>query len=72
MEIFLCYINLTINQSINQSINLSLSLQFGLLETALTCLYDEVPKMRKYRVPLTICVGVALFFLALPCVCPVG
>lgn len=51
---------------------LGLDSEFALLETMLTCLQDEYPKLRKYKGLLCIVSGVICFFLALPCICPGG
>lgn len=47
-------------------------LQFALLETALTCLQDEIPKLRKYKWLLCIASGAVCYLLALPCTTPVS
>ncbi|XP_029653768.2 sodium- and chloride-dependent glycine transporter 2 [Octopus sinensis] len=51
---------------------LGLDSEFALLETVLTCLQDEYPKLRKYKAILCVGFGICCFFFALPCVCPGG
>uniref|UniRef100_A0A0L8GB08 Transporter n=2 Tax=Octopus bimaculoides TaxID=37653 RepID=A0A0L8GB08_OCTBM len=51
---------------------LGLDSEFALLETVLTCLQDEYPKLRKFKGLLCFSFGVCCFFFALPCVCPGG
>lgn len=46
--------------------------QFGMLETVLTCIQDEFPKLRKYKGSICLGCGICCFFFALPCVCPVS
>lgn len=43
-------------------------MQFALLETFLTAFYDEFPKTRKYKVPLTFGICALCFLLGIPCV----
>ncbi|KAK3599565.1 hypothetical protein CHS0354_035804 [Potamilus streckersoni] len=52
--------------------NLGLDSEFALLETTITCLTDEYPRLRKYKSHLYIGFGVAGFLIALPCVTPAG
>jgi len=42
------------------------------METVLTCIQDEFPKLRKYKSHMCIGLGIICFFLALPCVTPVS
>ena len=51
---------------------LGLDSEFGFMETILTCIQDEFPKLRKYKSWLCVVLCVASFHLALPCVCPGG
>ncbi|XP_070206673.1 sodium- and chloride-dependent neutral and basic amino acid transporter B(0+)-like isoform X2 [Littorina saxatilis] len=51
---------------------LGLDSEFGLMETILTCIQDEAPKLRKYKSQMCLGFGVVCYFLALPCVCPGG
>jgi len=51
---------------------LGLDSEFGLMETIMTCIQDEFPKMRKYKSYLAVGLGVMCFFMALPCTCPGG
>ncbi|XP_071146630.1 sodium- and chloride-dependent neutral and basic amino acid transporter B(0+)-like [Mytilus edulis] len=51
---------------------LGLDSEFALLETVLTCIQDEFPKLRKYKSHMCIGLGVICFFMALPCVTPTG
>ncbi|XP_076451544.1 sodium- and chloride-dependent neutral and basic amino acid transporter B(0+)-like isoform X2 [Babylonia areolata] len=51
---------------------LGLDSEFGLMETILTCIQDEMPKLRKYKSVMCVGFGIACYFLALPCVCPGG
>ena len=46
--------------------------QFGLMETVMTCIQDEFPKMRRYKSHMAVLLGAGCFLLALPCTCPVG
>ena len=46
--------------------------QFALLETTMTCIQDEYPKLRKYKSYMCVGFGVVLYLLALPCVTPVS
>ncbi|CAC5407276.1 Sodium- and chloride-dependent neutral and basic amino acid transporter B(0+),Sodium- and chloride-dependent taurine transporter,Sodium-dependent proline transporter,Sodium-dependent nutrient amino acid transporter 1,Creatine transporter,Sodium- and chloride-dependent transporter XTRP3A,Sodium- and chloride-dependent transporter XTRP3,Sodium-dependent neutral amino acid transporter SLC6A17,Sodium- and chloride-dependent betaine transporter,Sodium- and chloride-dependent GABA transporter 2,Sodium- and chlor len=46
--------------------------EFALLETVLTCIQDEFPKLRKYKSHMCIGLGVICFFMALPCITPVS
>ncbi|XP_067126213.1 sodium- and chloride-dependent glycine transporter 2-like isoform X1 [Centruroides vittatus] len=47
---------------------LGLDSEFALLETFLTALYDELPKMRNYKVLITFLTCASCFLLGLPCV----
>lgn len=47
---------------------LGLDSEFALLETFLTAFYDEFPKSRRYKIPLTFGICVLCFLLGLPCV----
>eukprot|EP00106_Octopus_bimaculoides_P019363 XP_014786805.1 PREDICTED: sodium- and chloride-dependent glycine transporter 2-like [Octopus bimaculoides] len=51
---------------------LGLDSEFGLLETVLTCIQDEYPKLRDYKGFICLGCGACCFFFALPCVCPVS
>ncbi|XP_041377521.1 sodium- and chloride-dependent glycine transporter 2-like isoform X2 [Gigantopelta aegis] len=51
---------------------LGLDSEFGLMETVLTCIQDEFPKLRKYKSIMCVVLGVICFVLALPCICPGG
>ncbi|GFS05130.1 transporter [Elysia marginata] len=51
---------------------LGLDSEFGFMETLMTAMQDELPKMRLYKGPVVVAVGVACYLLALPCVCPGG
>ncbi|GAB1606135.1 sodium- and chloride-dependent glycine transporter 2-like [Argonauta hians] len=51
---------------------LGLDSEFALLETVLTSLQDEFPKLRKYKAVLCITFGICCFLFALPCACPGG
>ncbi|XP_064611086.1 sodium-dependent proline transporter-like isoform X2 [Liolophura sinensis] len=51
---------------------LGLDSEFALLETALTCLQDEIPKLRKYKWLLCVASGAVFYLLALPCTTPAG
>ncbi|KAL5015469.1 hypothetical protein ScPMuIL_009739 [Solemya velum] len=51
---------------------LGLDSEFALLETILTCIQDEFPKLRKYKSQMCVGTGIICFFLALPCVTPAG
>ncbi|GAV06920.1 hypothetical protein RvY_16829 [Ramazzottius varieornatus] len=51
---------------------LGLDSVFGLLETALTCIHDEIPKMRERKALVTGIACAILFLLALPCVTHAG
>ncbi|XP_060078471.1 sodium- and chloride-dependent neutral and basic amino acid transporter B(0+)-like [Ylistrum balloti] len=51
---------------------LGLDSEFALLETVLTCIQDEFPHLRKYKSQMCVGLGIALYFLALPCVTPAG
>lgn len=51
---------------------LGLDSEFALLETVMTCIQDEFPKLRKYKSQMCVGFGIVLFFLALPCVTPGG
>ncbi|KAH3821636.1 hypothetical protein DPMN_123401 [Dreissena polymorpha] len=51
---------------------LGLDSEFGLLETVLTCIQDEYPHLRKYRSHMCVGIGIACYFLALPCITPAG
>lgn len=47
---------------------LGLDSEFALLETFLTAFYDEFPRSRRYKVPLTFGICVLCFLVGLPCV----
>lgn len=47
---------------------LGLDSEFALLETFLTAFYDEFPRSRHYKIPLTFGICVLCFLLGLPCV----
>ncbi|CAC5374825.1 Sodium- and chloride-dependent neutral and basic amino acid transporter B(0+),Sodium-dependent proline transporter,Sodium- and chloride-dependent glycine transporter 2,Sodium- and chloride-dependent glycine transporter 1 [Mytilus coruscus] len=49
---------------------LGLDSEFALLETVLTCIQDEFPKLRKYKSHMCIRLGVICFFMTLPCITP--
>ncbi|WAR15067.1 S6A14-like protein [Mya arenaria] len=51
---------------------LGLDSEFALLETVMTCIQDEYPKLRKYKSHMCVGFGVALYLIALPCVTPAG
>ncbi|KAH9515558.1 hypothetical protein Btru_011395 [Bulinus truncatus] len=51
---------------------LGLDSEFGLLETVITCIQDEFPKLKKYKTYLCIGLSCACFLMALPCTCPGG
>ncbi|KAH3823019.1 sodium- and chloride-dependent neutral and basic amino acid transporter B(0+)-like [Dreissena polymorpha] len=51
---------------------LGLDSEFALLETALTCIQDEFPRLRKYKTHMCIGFGVVLYLIALPCITPGG
>ncbi|XP_065298595.2 sodium-dependent proline transporter-like isoform X1 [Dermacentor albipictus] len=47
---------------------LGLDSEFALLETFLTAFYDEFPRSRRYKIPLTFGICLLCFLLGLPCV----
>lgn len=47
---------------------LGLDSEFALLETALTAVYDGVPKLRNHKVKVTLVSCIACYLLGLPCV----
>ena len=47
---------------------LGLDSEFALLETALTALYDGVPRLRNHKIKLTAIACICCFLLGLPCV----
>ncbi|KAL8571105.1 hypothetical protein ACOMHN_010566 [Nucella lapillus] len=51
---------------------LGLDSEFGLMETILTCIQDEMPKLRRYKSIMCVLFGIGCYFLALPCVCNGG
>ncbi|XP_052214722.1 sodium- and chloride-dependent glycine transporter 2-like isoform X2 [Dreissena polymorpha] len=51
---------------------LGLDSEFALLETVLTCIQDEYPHLRKYKSHMCVGLGIACYFLALPCITPAG
>ncbi|KAL3861990.1 hypothetical protein ACJMK2_007996 [Sinanodonta woodiana] len=51
---------------------IGLNSQFALLETTLTCIHDEYPRLRKYKSHLCIGFGVACYLIALTCITPGG
>ncbi|KAK3757208.1 hypothetical protein RRG08_047399 [Elysia crispata] len=51
---------------------LGLDSEFGFMETFLTCLQDEFPKLRQYKSIMCVATGVVCYILGLPCVCPGG
>lgn len=51
---------------------LGLDSEFALLETTMTCIQDEYPKLRKYKSYLCVGFGIVLYLCALPCVTPAG
>ncbi|KAK0061117.1 sodium- and chloride-dependent neutral and basic amino acid transporter B(0+), partial [Biomphalaria pfeifferi] len=51
---------------------LGLDSEFGLLETVITCIQDEFPKLKKYKTYICIGLSCACFLMALPCTCPGG
>ncbi|KAL3861992.1 hypothetical protein ACJMK2_007998 [Sinanodonta woodiana] len=51
---------------------LGLDSEFALLETTITCLQDEFPKLRKYKSHLCIGFGAACYLIALACVTNAG
>ena len=46
---------------------LGLDSEFALLETALTALYDGIPKLRNHKVKITALACTACYLLGLPC-----
>ncbi|XP_005090766.2 sodium- and chloride-dependent neutral and basic amino acid transporter B(0+) [Aplysia californica] len=51
---------------------LGLDSEFGLMETVMTCIQDEIPKLRNHKSIMSIVMGAILFLCALPCTCPGG
>ncbi|XP_055863949.1 sodium- and chloride-dependent neutral and basic amino acid transporter B(0+)-like [Biomphalaria glabrata] len=51
---------------------LGLDSEFGMLETVITCIQDEFPKLKKYKTYICIGLSCACFLMALPCTCPGG
>ncbi|KAL3861998.1 hypothetical protein ACJMK2_008004 [Sinanodonta woodiana] len=51
---------------------LGLDSEFALLETALTCIQDEFPQLRKYKSYMCVGFGIACYLIALPCITPAG
>ncbi|KAK3599573.1 hypothetical protein CHS0354_035811 [Potamilus streckersoni] len=51
---------------------LGLDSEFAMLETTLTCLQDEFPRLRKHKGSLCVGVGLVCYFIALPCITPAG
>uniref|UniRef100_A0A2C9KLQ4 Uncharacterized protein n=1 Tax=Biomphalaria glabrata TaxID=6526 RepID=A0A2C9KLQ4_BIOGL len=49
---------------------LGLDSEFGMLETVITCIQDEFPKLKKYKTYICIGLSCACFLMALPCTCP--
>lgn len=47
---------------------LGLDSEFALLETFLTAFYDEFPRSRRYKIPLTFGICLLCFLVGLPCV----
>lgn len=45
---------------------LGLDTEFALLETVLTSLADQIPRLRKHKLRFTVCTGVLCFLLGLP------
>ncbi|KAL8571123.1 hypothetical protein ACOMHN_010584 [Nucella lapillus] len=50
---------------------LGLDSEFALMETVLTCIQDEMPKLRRYKSIMCVLFGIGCYFLALPCICNV-
>ncbi|KAK3599570.1 hypothetical protein CHS0354_035809 [Potamilus streckersoni] len=51
---------------------LGLDSEFAMLETTLTCLQDEYPRLRKHKGYLCVGAGIACYLIALPCITPVS
>ncbi|GFS05133.1 transporter [Elysia marginata] len=51
---------------------LGLDSEFGLCETVLTCIHDEIPRMRAKKSIICVVMGIVGYLLALPCICPGG
>ncbi|KAL3861994.1 hypothetical protein ACJMK2_008000 [Sinanodonta woodiana] len=51
---------------------LGLDSEFAMLETALTCIQDEFPHLRKHKGCLCVGAGIICYLIAIPCITPVG